>query len=399
MRLHCTGSPSGAGSVHLLCSMAATARSHRLGGLAFLQRARNGIQGGFQFRPPWFDAMVQHQPLPLPKGQGEAGVMGLGVPFFPWPLNRLLPSGKLRPLSYPEDRLIARLQRDHPELWTNTVINMIPDDHGRVLYKHPASLFVERQRHWMSQGRTEEEAFQATLEDWRRQKRFERVELRVAMVQAVQLRGLPDVDHVRDPMEERYAKRWQEALEASAAKDAQERRERLEAMLEDRSQGDARTEADGVPPPPVDLLALEPDVTQEDLDTLLASDQRAQLHFGGTANHFDLEIERMLPRPGDADYDEFRDFLAQELPEDLRASLASENPAQLPAERHAHYFKELDARPAIYRPVPPPVPEVELEDAAPPPEETPKPKAKSAPSKGGKGGKGAASKKSKGGKK
>ncbi len=69
-------------------------RALRNGGVQFLTRARNGIASGFMYRPPWFDAAVQFQPLEVARSYGP-----------------------VRPLEYPEDKLMARLEREHPELW------------------------------------------------------------------------------------------------------------------------------------------------------------------------------------------------------------------------------------------------------------------------------------------
>lgn len=132
----------------------------KVGGVAFLQRARNGVASGFMYRPGWFDAMVQYQPMERPHAH----------------------DGNLAQLVYPEDRLIARLAREHPELWENTIINLIPDDLGRVDYVHPAQAFVNRQKMWMALGQTEEEAYKSVLDDWARQRRFERTELQVRRV-------------------------------------------------------------------------------------------------------------------------------------------------------------------------------------------------------------------------
>ncbi len=127
------------------------------GGMAFLQRARNAVEGGFMHRPGWFEAMAQYQPPEMPKSQRS----------------------NVAALLYPEDRLLHVLARTHPELWTNTVVNLVPDALGHVHYTHPASAFVDRQKHWIAQGKTEEEAYEAVIEDWKRQKRFERIELQV----------------------------------------------------------------------------------------------------------------------------------------------------------------------------------------------------------------------------
>ena len=58
------------------------------------------------YKPPWFETTVQFQPLDPPKAEG-----------------------KIRELVYPEDRLLEKLSRLHPELWSKTIINMVREFH------------------------------------------------------------------------------------------------------------------------------------------------------------------------------------------------------------------------------------------------------------------------------
>lgn len=257
------------------------------------------------FRPPWFDAVVQYQPPEPPKAD----------------------KSNLQPIEFPEDRLLAVLSKKHPELWSNTVINLVPDDMGHVHYTHPASAFVARQKFWMSKGQTEEEAYQSVLDDWRRQRRFERIELQLAMLQAEE-RGADIL--IKSPYQQRFQNEFKEALKKRVNLEQQRRRERLESLLESR---DSSGEKD-----PIDLGTLDTDVTQSDLESLLASDQRAQAHFGGEAATFNVEIERVLPRRGERSYEQFREFLEQEITPEVKAMLQS-NP---PDVNHIHFFKELD---------------------------------------------------------
>jgi hypothetical protein len=221
------------------------------------------------------------------------------------------------------------LAKKHPELWTNTVINMVPDDLGHVHYTHPASAFVARQKYWISKGQTEEEAYQSVLEDWQRQKRFERIELQVAMMQATEQGA--EVQE-KTPWQERYEEEFEVALTRRMNLDQQRRRERLESLLESR---DASGETEVI-----ELSTLDPDVTQADLKGLLSSDERAQRHFGGEAETFSVEIERLLPKKGQADYERFREFMDQSISEEVRSLIAS---SEMPDPARAQYFKELDS--------------------------------------------------------
>ena len=257
------------------------------------------------YRPAWFDAAVQYQPSEPPKAERS----------------------NLRPIEYAEDRLLAVLAKKHPELWTDTIINLVPDAQGHVNYTHPATVFVNRQKHWIAQGQTEEEAYHSVLEDWKRQKRFERIELQVAMAQAAE-RGVEV--QVSTPWEERQKTRFQEALTRRLNLEQQKRRERLEALLEARD-ADGETE-------PVDLGQLDPDISQSDLDGLLEKDERAQAHFGGDGSSFSLDIERLLPRPGDPEFESFRQFVDANLGPQEREKLL----ANLPDTRRAQYFPALD---------------------------------------------------------
>jgi hypothetical protein len=199
------------------------------GGMAFLQRARNAIEGGFMYRPSWFEATVQHQPSERPRAH----------------------SGNVARVEYPEDRLMAVISKKHPELWQNTIINLVPDGLGHINYKHPAAVFLDRQKQYMAAGQSEEEAYQAVEEDWKRQRRFEKIELQVAMLQAAELGAVPPEDDnggPRSPWELRRDSEFQEALTRRIAVDQQKRRERLEALLEAR---DAAGETE-----PVDVRQL-----------------------------------------------------------------------------------------------------------------------------------------------
>ena len=79
------------------------------GGTFFLENAKKGILGGFMHRPGWFDSALQHQPLPQARG----------VP------------GPLRRIKYEDDELYEKLSQKHPELWDNTIVNMVADERGR----------------------------------------------------------------------------------------------------------------------------------------------------------------------------------------------------------------------------------------------------------------------------
>ncbi len=280
------------------------------GGVAFLQRARNAIEGGFMFRPSWFETMAQHQPDEPPKAHRD----------------------NVRALEYPEDRLLEVVARNHPDLWENTIINLVPDDMGRIHYTHPAAAFVERQKMWIANGKTEKEAYQCVLEDWNRQKRFEKLELQVAILQAEQL-GMELAHNDEDCWEKRNADQFQTALMRRLSQDQQKRRERLEALIEAREEA-GETE-------PIDLLTLDPDVTQEDLEMFIAGDPRAEKHFGGEAAYFHIDIERTLPRDmEDEEYAEFREFIDETLTEEERQIIESVGP--LP-EHQAQYFKFFDS--------------------------------------------------------
>lgn len=175
------------------------------------------------YRPAWFDTMVQYQPAEPPKAQRS----------------------NLQPLEYAEDRLLAVLAKKHPELWLNTIVNMVPDELGHIDYVHPASAFVERQKQWISRGRNEEEAYEKTLLDWQRQRRLERIELQVAMLQA-EARGA-EIE-VESAFDKRRDERFEEALSRRMNLEQQRRRERLEALLETR---DEEGESE-----PIDLTSL-----------------------------------------------------------------------------------------------------------------------------------------------
>lgn len=259
------------------------------------------------FRPSWFDAAVQYQPAEPPKAE----------------------KSNVKPLEYPEDRLLATLAKRHPELWSNTIINMVPDEMGHVNYTHPASAFVERQKYWISKGQTEEEAYRSVLADWNRQRRFERIELQLAMLQASE-RGVEL--RTTTSWEDRRNEEFEAALNRRLNLDQQKRRERLEALLEARD-ADRETQ-------PVDLASLDPDITQADLEALLENDSRAQEHFGGDASSFSLEIERLLPRPGDPEFQGFRDFVDERLSDEQRQLLLD----NIPDQRRAQYFRMLDEK-------------------------------------------------------
>jgi hypothetical protein len=184
------------------------------GGMAFLQRARNAIDGGFMYRPSWFDAAVQYQPAERPHAH----------------------AGNLAPLMYPEDKLMEVIRRNHPDLWSNTIINLIPDAMGHIHYKHPAAMFLDRQKAYMAAGQTQQEAYESVLDDWKRQRRFEKIELHVAMLQATEMGALPP-ETEGQPVSDWITRRetaFQDAFTRRMSLEQLKRRERLEALLEAR---------------------------------------------------------------------------------------------------------------------------------------------------------------------
>lgn len=316
-----------------------SARALRNGGVAFLARARNGISSGFMYRPPWFDAAVQFQPMEPLKNQG----------------------GATPQIVYPEDMLLRRARKRHPELWTvckmprctvaplrtadarahtqRTIVQAVPDEQGKVLYQHPANQFIARQKYWIGRGHSVDEAFDLTTADLRRQKRFERVELQTAMLQAEQMRGVEEVG-VDENFEQRLADKWAQALKTRLRRDAQIRREKLELLMESR---DAEGETDNV-----DLTRLDEDVLQDDLYQVVANDVRAQEHFGTDGTDVHVEVERLLPDRNDPLFEEFRTYLDAEMPSEMRAILLAADPATLPSPRHARFFKLLDGNKDVY---------------------------------------------------
>jgi len=91
----------------------------------------------------------------------------------------------------------------------------------------------------------------------------------------------------------------------------------------------------------IELASLDPDVSQADLNALLENDERAQEHFGGDGSVFSVEIERLLPRQGDADFEPFRDFVERNMSEEMRQLVASTTESAMDPSR-AQYFRQLD---------------------------------------------------------
>ncbi len=88
------------------------------------------------------------------------------------------------------------------------------------------------------------------------------------------------------------------------------------------------------------MATLDQDLSQQDVESLLASDERAERHFGGGPGSFDITMERMLPEAGTRELEKFKKYLDAHLTPQVRALLDA---SEMPSESRARFFKKYDA--------------------------------------------------------
>ena len=193
-------------------------------------------------------------------------------------------------------------------------------------------------------GLGEDEAYSRVLSDWKRQQRFERIELKLAMQQAREIgHGGPiGPKEEGSTFEQRLARDYSDARAKLEDKMRVKRREKMETALEEveakrEAIEDEEERARFVADP---LQVFENDVTQEDFEALLENKRLAEF-FGEEAQGISLEIERLIPRPEKdrKEFEEFKQFLHATMGKEMKERMERDG---LKEDKYRKYFENVN---------------------------------------------------------